>query len=539
MNPDIQDSRIDTSPCRRIGLKQLVDLQIPRDFNLAAKMLGDAAMKWEDKPCLVGENHIISFSQLKNLANKAGNLLLNCGVSIEQRVLIMTNDSTSMAALILGAIKIGAVPVPLSKSFHSYELRYLIHDIRANTAIIDPDILEEIQELTKGTSWLRNIILTKPMETTELKSLPEELQYASAELTSAPTTADDTAFWIYTAGSAGFPKAAVHMHRNPICCCKTFAEDFISLNENDVILSIPRMHEAQGIMNSIFFPLHTGAKSIITSLKPNPKELIELIATHGITVLFGTPDIYDGLLKEAENQHITEFPSLRLCISTRERLDPAIGTKWQERFKLGIVNGFSTTEALHIMICNDPAEPRQGTIGKVIPGYEARIEKPDGQPAGPGEVGDLLIRGESAAACYWNRYKSSGVIMLGEWMKTGDKCRYDNEGFIYYLGRAAEMLCIDGNWISPVSTEQALEKLPWVKRSAVVTEKDEHDADRLKAYIILNEGYEPSPELSGEIRMAANKDMPIYLQIKKLEFVPDLPVATDGRLLRYKLAVKN
>ncbi|MCR5662717.1 MAG: AMP-binding protein [bacterium] len=539
MNSDIQDSRIDTSPCRRIGLKQLIDLQIPRDFNLAAKMLGDASMKWEDKPCLVGENHIISFSQLKNLANKAGNLLLGCGVSIEQRVLIMTHDSTSMAALILGAIKIGAVPVPLSKNFHSYELRYLIHDIRANTAIIDPDMLEEVQELTKGTSWLRNIILTKPMETTELKSLPEELKYASPELAAAPTTADDTAFWIYTAGSAGFPKAAVHMHRNPICSCKTFAEDFIGLNENDVILSVHRMTEAQGVMNSIFFPLHTGAKSIITSNKPNSKELIELITTHEVTVLFGTPDTYEDLLKEAENQHITEFPSLRLCISTREKLDPAIGAKWQERFKSGIVNGFSTTEALHIMICNDPAAPRQGTIGKVIPGYEARIEKPDGQPAAPGEVGDLLIRGESAAACYWNRYKSSTVIMLGEWMKTGDKCRYDNEGFIYYLGRAAEMLCIDGNWISPVSTEQALEKLPWVKRSAVVTEKDEHDADRLKAYIILNDGYEPSPELAGEIRMAANKDMPIYLQVKKLEFVPDLPVAPDGKLLRYKLAVKN
>lgn len=539
MNPDNQDARIDTSPCRRIGLKPLADLQIPRDFNLAAKLLGDASMKWEDSPCLVGENHIISFSQLKSLANKAGNLLLGCGVSIEQRVLIMTDDSTSMAAVILGAMKIGAIPVPLSKNFHSYELRYLIHDIRANTAIIDPDMLEEIQELTKGTSWLRNIILTKAIETTELKALPEELQYASPELSAAPTTADDTAFWIYTAGSAGFPKAAVHMHRNPLCCCKTFAQDYINVTDTDVILSVHRMTEAQGLMNSIFFPLHTGAKSIITSHKPSPKELIELINTHEVTVLFGTPASLEGILKEAESQHITEFPSLRLCISTGEKLDPAIGAKWQERFKSGIVNGYSTTEALHIVICNDPAAPRSGSVGKVIPGYEARIEKLDGQPAAPGEVGDLLIRGESAAACYWNRYKSSCGIMLGEWLKTGDKCRYDNEGFIYYLGRAAEMLCIDGNWISPVSTEQALDKLPWVKRSAVVTEKDEHDAERIKAYIILNEEYEPSLELAGEIRMAANKDMPIYLQIKKLEFVPDLPVAPDGRLLRYKLSVKN
>lgn len=508
-----------------------LDLGLTREFNLAAFLLDHAsASGWSDRVALVCGEEVYTYGHLAEEVNRAGNLLQTLGVQAEQRVALLMGDSPAFVTVFLGAIKIGAVPVPFNGMLRPHEYRYLLQDSRARVVVAEAPRLPLLETGIQDSTWLEHVLVTGGA-VDGYSNLQEGLMDASPELAAASTTPDDVAFWLYSAGATGFPKAAVHLHHDALYCCRTYAEQVLELGEADVTLSVPRMSTSYGLGNSLFFPLHAGARCILLPDAPEPPAILEAIARHRPTLLFDTPTGYSRLL---EAPH-ADLSSLRLCLSAGETLPPHLFFRWKERFGHEILDGLNSTEALHVFVSNRPGEVRPGSSGRPVPGYEVRLEDEDGQEVGPGELGNLLVRGDSTAACYWNQHRKTVRTMLGPWLVTGDKYTVDDDGFLFYAGRADDMIRVASNWISPVEVERQLLEFPEVEQAAVVASEDEQGLTRLRAFVVLQEQAEPTQERADRLRAEANKDQPSFRHIRWLEFVPELPRTVTGKLQRYRL----
>jgi len=522
--------------CRAAGETPGIDLGLPRDFNLADHLLKRALEAgWSDRVVFVCKDRVVTFGELDEMVNRAGNLLAGLGLQVEQRVGLYLADSPNFAALFLGAIRIGAVPVPFHGMLRPYEFRYLLRDSRIRVMAVDADLLPELGGILSESPWLEHVLVSGTCSEGRYPSLEDGLMDASPELQAAATTLDDAAFWIYSSGATGFPKAAVHLHHDPLYCCEAFARSILQLTEQDVILSLPRMFMAYGLGNSLFFPLWSGARSILLSRIPESSGILEACRAHRPTLLFGSPPIYRDLLEAVEGGASADLSSLRLCLSAGEPLPPGLLTRFQEKFGLQILDGLSSSEALHVFVSNRPGQVRPGSFGQPVPGYTIRLEDDQGQEVAPGELGTLLVRGDSTSPCFWNQHRKTARTMLGSWLVTGDKCTGDGEGYLFYAGRSDDMIRVAGMLVSPVEIEQNLLAMPEVQEAAVIGSADEQGLTRLRAFVVIPSHLDPSRDLSEALRARANTEQSPCRQIRWLEFVPELPRTVTGRLQRYKL----
>ncbi|MBQ7529333.1 benzoate-CoA ligase family protein [bacterium] len=526
---------MDTLNVRGNDNPNAINLGITREFNLTGHLLSKALEEWPENIAIVAPGRTVTFSELNNLVNKAGNFLLKHKVRIEERVVLLFEEGVDFLALYLGCIKIGAVPVAIHKNFKLHELRYILDDTRASLAVVTADIFLEVKNICKDLAWNTQIIVDKPNSNIAGASLAEELEDMNNELNVAPTTTDDVALWIYTQGTSGFPKATVHIHRSPLYVCQAYAQNFISLNREDIILSTSPIYSNLGIMEKIFFPLCSGATVLLRENYELVEDLIDDINTHKPTVFFGDPNTYARILAQNSEDEPLEFPSLRLCISGGQTLPLSTQLIWEKHFLRNIIDGLSSTEELYTYISNSTDKVRIGSVGKPINGYLVRLENKDGQPVQPGQYGNLLVNGGSMAKEFWNKRKKSSRSILGTWLDTGDKCTIDEDGYFYFMGKKEDMIYIDGQWVSPLDVEDNLLRLPQVDQAAVVSAMDNSDRMHLRAYIVLRPNIEPSGETANAIKYAYNNNQPPYLQIKWIEFVPSLPYSINGKLQRYKL----
>lgn len=513
-----------------------LSLNITREFNVADYLLQAAVSENGSNIAIVAPEHILTFNQLSALVNQAGNFLLKHKVSIERRVLLMLKNSADFVSLFLAAIKIGAVPVALPTQLQRHELRYLLDESRAAVAIVDPDDFLTVRELCKELPWKTEVISAQPSELSGGASMQEERQEQSSELVAAATTSDDTAFWVYTQGSAGFPKATMHSHRSPLYASISYAKEVLNLDENDIIISTSPLYSSQGLMERIFFPLFSRSSIVMLEKALAGAELLEKMRTHKTTVVFSSPEIYAKILKDAESQHESvSLPNLRACISTNQPLTLAMQISWKKKFDLDIINALSSTEELYAYITNRPGQVRAGSLGQAAPGYSIRLEDKNGLHVGPGQIGNLLVYGGSTMIGFWNKHKKTTRALIGPWLDTGDKCIMDEDGYYYFAGKREDMMLIEDHWVSPGDVEQNLISLPEVAQAAVVSAVDNNDKMRLRAYIVLCPNIEPSGEMATTLRIKANKNQPIHMQIKWIDFVPDLPRSSTGKLQRYRL----
>ncbi len=522
--------------CREAYAPPLLDLDLPREFNLADWLLERALEAgWADRVVFVHRDRVVTFGELAQMVNRAGNLLAGLGVQVEQRVGLYMGDSPTLAALFLGAIKIGAIPVPFHGMLRPHEFRYLLRDSRIRLMVVDSGLLPQVAGVLSDSPWLEHVLVSGPTGEGRYPSLEDAMMDASTELHAAPTTQDDVAFWIYSSGATGFPKAAVHLHHDPIYCCQTYASKILELTDQDTVLSIPRMFMAYGLGNSLFFPLYSGAYSILLPGLPGPVEILETLRQHRPTLLFHTPPGYQELLAAVETGVQADLSSVRLCLSAGEPLPPGLLARWQARFGKEILDGLSSSEALHVYVSNRPGEVRPGSSGRPVPGYAIRLEDEDGCQVGPGELGNLLVRGDSTSPWYWNQHRKTARTMLGAWLVTGDKCTCDEDGFLFYAGRSDDMIRVAGLLVSPVEIEQNLLQNPEVSQAAVVGSQDEQGLTRLRAFVVIPTELDPTRELAESLRARANAEQPPCRQIRWLEFVPELPRTVTGRLQRYRL----
>ena len=512
---------------------------IPEKFNIAEHFLDAPAALHPGRLAIVGEPREVTYGELAALANRAGNALRAQGVSRGDRVLIVLPDSAEFVAAFFGAAKIGAVAVPVNPFARSSDYIHYLENCEPRAAIIHSEALAEflpsssvlpqvpIAVVGEGQINLHGVSCAKWGEWTG---------FSSEHLAAENTCAHDPAFMLYTSGSGGAPKAAVHRHADMLATSRCFARGVLDLHEEDVTFSVSKLFFAYGLGNGMYFPLSVGARTVLNPERTKVDRVIELVKVHRPTIFFAVPTFYAAILRDAEEKKCdVDFSFVRQCVSAGEALPVEIFERWRKRFGLEILDGIGSTEMLHMFISSRPGECRPGSCGFPVPGYEVKIVDDAGDLVGDGEIGNLWVRGASAFAEYWRIPELTERTKRGDWIVTGDKFFCDSSGYYHYCGRADDMLKVAGMWVSPVEVENALLGHPHVAEVAVVGATDERGLSYSVANVVLRANVQGSEELAAEICEHAKARLVSYKVPREVRFCSELPKTVTGKIQRFKL----
>jgi 4-hydroxybenzoate-CoA ligase len=486
-----------------------------------------------------------TYNDLQKMVNKTANALVDLGLRMEDRVVLLMLDTPEFYACFWGAIRIGAVPVPVNTMLTPDDYQYFLNDSRARALFVSESLVPAVYKITGELPYLRDLIV---LEEGVGAHLPFKQKYRQAPSTckSAHTTRDDVGFWLYSSGSTGSPKGAIHSQHDMLACADGFAKSVLGMNENDVTLSAARLFFAYGLGNSNYFPLSVGASAVIYPDRPTPELIFDLLRRHKPTIFFGVPTLYAAMLDHAAKQdqaHGTKadpngphaLASVRLCVSAGEALPPDVYTRWKERYGVEILDGIGSTEMLHIFLSNRPGEVKPGSTGRPVPGYACKLLNDDGSETPVGEIGTLHVKGDSAAQFYWRKREKTRKTMVGEWINTGDKFMKDADGFYWCHGRSDDMLKVGGIWVSPVEVERAITAHDAVLECAVVGHPDKDNLIKPKAFVVLKDKSRVSAELAEELKAFVRDRLAKYKYPRWIEFVDDIPKTSTGKFMRFKL----
>jgi benzoate-CoA ligase len=475
----------------------------------------------------------LTYAQIAEQVNRAGNALLELGIQEEQRVMLLLPDGPEFAIAYFAAMKIGAVAVPTSTALRSADYAYFLDESRARVLIIHSSLYTQVESVLPARKYLHHVIVCGEQIERGVH-WDEWLASSSPVLGAAETTKDDTAFWLWTSGSTGRPKAAIHLHQDWAHCCEKYACGILAIQSSDITFSSSKLFHAYGLGNGLMFPFYVGASTVLYPGRPQAAAILETVETIKPTLFFSVPTLYAAMLQEAQ-QSTYDISSVRLAVSAAEPLPANIFRRWKQRFGIEILDGIGSTEVLHIYISGSPGQVKPGSSGQTVAGYEVRIVDSGGHDVPPGTLGDLWVRGPSTAPCYWNRTELTRNRMRGEWFVTGDKYRQDEDGYYWYAGRSDDMFRVSGQWVSPSEVESALIEHSSVLEAAVVAFEEENKLHTPKAFVVLKNGVASRPELIRELQDFVKERITPYKYPRRIEFVSELPKSAAGKVLRYKL----
>ena len=513
------------------------ELRIPQRFNAAHDLLErNLRAGRAPKIAFIDDGGSYTYGELAARVNRFANALGGFGIQREQRILLCLQDSIDFPTVFLGAIKAGAVPVPVNTLLSSADYAYMLEDCRAPMLVVSEALLAQFPPGMLGEcSHLKHILVSGVQAPRPgMRSIGEVLAGSADTFEPAPTSRDEACFWLYSSGSTGVPKGTVHVHSSLIQTAALYAQGTLGLKESDVVLSAAKLFFAYGLGNSLTFPLAAGATSVLMAERATPAAIVSRLRLHRPTVFSGVPTLYASLLA-CEQLPAAHDVSLRVCNSAGEALPADIARRWRERIGIDIIDGIGSTEMLHIFLSNRPGRVRPGTLGLPVPGYEAKIVDDAGNPVAAGDTGDLLVRGPSSAKFYWNQEARSRATFIGSWIRTGDRFRIDENGDYVYAGRADDMLKVGGIYVSPIEVEAALSAHPAVHEAAVVGKEDGERLTKPKAFIVLAAGHCASETLAEELKSFVKSRLAPYKYPRWIEFVADLPKTATGKIQRFKL----
>lgn len=506
----------------------------PYPYNAAQDLLErNLTPERAGKIAVIDEVGRYTFAELAERVNQCANALLGAGVARAQRVVLALLDTIDFPACFLGAIKAGIVPIPLSTMLQPADYAHLLSDSGAVAVMASDALLPGIEEAVRLAAW-KGLILVSGKRSSRFANLSDLTQRASAVAPTATTRSNDICFWLYSSGSTGKPKAAVHRQTSVMQTAELFAKGVLGLEESDLIYSAAKLSFAYGLGNALSFPLAIGATSVLYSGRANAAAVSDVLRKFRPTIFCGVPTLFAALLA-CENLPKREELALRLCVSAGEALPEQVGRTWTARTGAEIVDGIGSTEMLHIFISNRPGTCRYGTTGKPVPGYKVRLLDENGREVTPGEMGDLLVSGPTAASCYWNNPEKTQSTFLGDWVNTGDRFRTNAGGDYVYCGRSDEMLKVGGVWVSPTEVESALITHEAVLEAAVVGIPDESALIKPKAFVVLKPGVARHPQLAAELKEFLKGRLAAYKCPRWIEFVEELPKTPTGKIRRNTL----
>jgi benzoate-CoA ligase family protein len=477
------------------------------------------------------QGETLTYDDVHATVSETSAALRGLGVRPEERVAMVMLDSVEFVSVFLGAMRIGAVPVAINPLLPGRDLGVIVADSRARVVVVSAARAESIADLLAGSPEVVTVVTTGDAADRTLAWGDFLAGGAAFDRTAYATWAESPGFWLCTSGSTGRPKLAMHRHDDIRVTCDTYARHVLDIGADDRCYSVGPMFHAYGLGNSLTFPFSVGASTVLEPTRPPTPQLVaDIVTSERPTLFFCIPTFYAALNASALPDDT--FASVRCGASAAEPLPAETFERFKKRFGVTVLDGIGSTEMLHIYLSNSQDALKPGTSGVPVPGYECRIVDENGDEQPPGEPGQLLVKGASAATGYWCRNETNRSTFEGEWMRTGDLYSRDDDGYFTYLGRVDDMLRVGGEWVSPAEVEGVLIEHPGVLEAAVVGERDDAGILRPVAYVIAAETESVDAEALTDLcrdRLAG------YKRPRRYEMVESLPKTATGKIQRYKL----
>ena len=488
-----------------------------------------------DRLAITGVGGDLTYAQLHDRVRRTAAGLRRIGLLPEQRLVMYMADSPDFVTVFLAALRIGAVPVPVSTMLRTGDLAELLRDSRAVLLAVTREFAGTGAEAAAQAPELTGVLTGDGVAIDTALPVHPLAGLAAGEPDGAPyaTTADSPAFWLYTSGTTGTPKAAMHRHGSIEVVYRTYGEQVLGIRPDDRCLSAAKAFFAYGLGNSVIFPLAAGATTILEPAPSRPEPLADRARAFAATLFFAGPTFFAAMLHAG-------LPSgalggVRLATSAGEVLPASLYHRWTGHFGVDILDGIGMTEMLHIFMSNRVGAVRPGTTGVAVPGYELRILDEEGNAVPPGTPGTLYVRGESTATGYWSRYKASRQVFQGEWLCTGDTYVQDADGYYTCLGRTGDMLKASGIWVSPAEVEARLLQHEAVAQAAVVAAKDEDGLEKPVAFVVTETGADVTED---ELIHFCRAGLPSVKRPRRVLFIDALPTTATGKVRRVELRAR-
>jgi benzoate-CoA ligase len=508
----------------------------PERFNFAQHLLDRNASR-AAATAYIDDYETLTYGELDDRVRRMSAAITALGARREERVLLLMHDNADWPVAFLGCLHAGVVPVAVNTLLSGDDYAYILAHCRAQGALVSQALLPALQKaMQQAPHEVRFTLVSHPEGALPAGAAPlrEMLAAHAPARAAAPTAADDIAFWLYSSGSTGRPKGTVHTHANPYWTAELYGKGVLGISERDRCFSAAKLFFAYGLGNALSFPLSVGACVVLMAERPTPDAVFRRWTERKPTMFFGAPTGYAGMLASPKAP-AREDVALRLCSSAGEALPKDIGERFTARYGCEVIDGIGSTEMLHIFISNAPGRVRYGTTGVPVHGYEVELRGEGGRPVADGEIGDLYVRGPSAALLYWGNRAKSRETFQGEWTCTGDKYQRDADGNYVYAGRSDDMLKVSGQYVSPFEVEATLVKHPAVLEAAVIGIPDENGLMRSKAFVVLKPGHEATSALETELKNFVKAELAPHKYPRLLEFIAELPKTATGKIQRFRL----
>src|SRR6266705_1460921 len=510
-------------------------IQFPERFNMADYFLYHNLEEGrENKVCLYFNDQTWTYAETARMSNRVGNALRELGAELESRVLIVLPDCPEFVWTWFGAARIGAVITMVNPLLPVSDYEYYLDYTRARVAIVDGSLIENVSAAAQGAHYLRAVLVVnddaRDAESLHLRhsgsvkwlSFNAIVSSQSDVCQLADTHRDDIAIWLFTSGSTGHPKGAVHLQHDLPYNTEAFARRTMGVDENDLTLSVPKLFFGYATGTNLLFPFAVGGATALFAERSTPEKMFEVIERFRPTILTTVPTMINSMLNMADAAS-RDLSSIRFCYSAGEALPVELYHRWKQTFGAEICDGIGSAEMFHIYISNRPGDVRPGSLGRIVEGYEAKIVDADNKELPAGEMGTLKIKGDSAALCYWNAHEKSKETFAGDWCVTGDQFHVDGDGYYWCHGRTDDMLKVGGVFVAPSEIENCLLQHEAVLECAVVGHDDDDGLVKPKAFVVARDGNAPSETLADDLKTFVKSRLALYKYPRWIEFVDSLP----------------
>jgi benzoate-CoA ligase len=522
-------------------------IQFPARFNMADYFLYHNLEEGrEQKTCLYFEDQPWTYGETARMSNRVGNALREVGVEQEDRVLIVLPDCPEFVSTWFGAARIGAVITMVNPLLPADDYRYYLEYTRARAAVVHESLLKGFADAAQDSEYLRAVLVVRNKGTVDEERIdPKQSNvkfFTFQEIVSAQpgiclaadTHRDDIAIWLFTSGSTGHPKGAVHLQHDLPFNTEVYAKRTLGVRESDITVSVPKLFFGYATGTNLLFPFAAGGATALFAERSTPEKMFAVIERYRPSILTTVPTMINSMLN-LEGAAKRDLSSLRFCYSAGEALPSELYSRWKETFGVEVYDGIGSAEMFHIYITNRPGDVKLGSLGRIVEGYEAKIVDAEGQEQPAGEMGTLKIKGDSAALCYWNAHEKSKETFAGDWCTTGDQFHVDEQGYYWYHGRTDDMLKVSGVFVAPAEIENCLLQHEAVLECAVIGHDEGNGLIKPKAFIVLREGFANTIWLADEIKQFVKLHIAPYKYPRWIEFIDSLPKNDRGKIDRKML----